>query len=67
MSKSGIQNKYLKNKTINTDKSPAINFTRNAMVIVQITSATERKIPTETLLFLKCVNISDNILYILNW
>ena len=45
-----MQNKYLKNRIINTDNSTASNFTMLAMIIVQITSAMEKDIPS---------NISD--------
>ena len=39
--------KYLKNRIINTDNSTEINFTMLAMVIVQITSAIEKDIPSD--------------------
>ena len=42
-----MQNKYLKNRIINTDNSSEINFTMLAMVIVQITSAIEKDIPSD--------------------
>ena len=47
-----MQNKYLKNSIINTDSSTAINFTMLAMIIVQITSAIEKDIPSDILDFL---------------
>ena len=40
-----MQNKYLKNRIINTDNSTATKFTMLAMIIVQITSAMEKDIP----------------------
>ena len=51
----GIQNKYLKNKIINTDISTGINFTILAIIIVQITSVIENTIPIDIfdLLFIK--------------
>ena len=42
-----MQNKYLKNRIINTDSSTATNFTMLAMMIVQITSAMEKDIPSD--------------------
>ena len=45
INKRGTQNKYLKNKIINTDKFGDINFTKLAIVIVQITSAIDKEIP----------------------
>ena len=42
-----MQNKYLKNRTINTDNSTATYFTMLAMIIVQITSEMEKDIPSD--------------------
>jgi len=47
-----MHNKYLKNRIINTDNSTAINFTMLAMVIVQITSAIEKDMPSDVSDFL---------------
>jgi len=47
-----MQNKYLKNRIINTDNSTEINFTMLAMVIVQIASAIEKDIPSDISFFL---------------
>ena len=54
-----MQNKYLKNRTINADSSTAINCTMLAMVIVQITSAIEKDMPNDIsdFLFIKDVSI----------
>ncbi len=54
-----MQSKYLKNRTINTESSTAINFTMIAMVIVQITSAIEKDIPNDIsdFLFIKDISI----------
>ena len=41
----GIQKKYLKKRTISTDRSPAINLTKLAIMIVQTTSNNESEIP----------------------
>ena len=41
-----MQNKYLKNSITNTDKSPEINFTKLAIIIVKITSEMEKDIPS---------------------
>tara|TARA_B110000495_G_scaffold11828_1_gene8493 strand:- start:238 stop:405 length:168 start_codon:yes stop_codon:yes gene_type:complete len=52
-----MQNKYLKNKIIKTDKSPTINFTKLAIIIVQITSVMDKVIPTGTFKFLLYISI----------
>ena len=52
INKRGTQNKYLKNKIINTDKSGDINFTKLAIVIVQITSVIDNEIPITVFDFL---------------
>ena len=54
-----MQNKYLKNRIINTDNSTEINFTMLAMVIVQITSTIEKDIPSDIseFLFIKDISI----------
>ena len=52
INKRGIQNKYLKNKIINTDKSGDINFTKLAIIIVQITSVIDKEIPVTVFEFL---------------
>ena len=52
INKRGTQNKYLKNKIINTDKSGDMNFTKLAIVIVQITSVIDKEIPITVFEFL---------------
>tara|TARA_B100001093_G_C26262640_1_gene773440 strand:+ start:268 stop:570 length:303 start_codon:yes stop_codon:yes gene_type:complete len=53
INKRGTQNKYLKNKIINTDKFGDINFTKLAIVIVQITSVIDKEIPKTVFELLK--------------
>ena len=55
----GIQNKYLKNKTIKTDRSPAISFTKLAIVMVHITSIIEKETPRGIFELLFINNIYD--------
>tara|TARA_A200000113_G_scaffold167361_1_gene152034 strand:- start:45 stop:221 length:177 start_codon:yes stop_codon:yes gene_type:complete len=41
----GIQKKYLKKRTISTDRSPAMNLTKLAIIIVQTTSNNDSEMP----------------------
>tara|TARA_B110000971_G_scaffold148936_1_gene152260 strand:+ start:836 stop:1003 length:168 start_codon:yes stop_codon:yes gene_type:complete len=52
-----MQNKYLKNKIIKTDKSATINLTKLAIIIVQITSVMDKVIPTGIFKFLLYISI----------
>ena len=58
INKRGTQNKYLKNKIINTDKFGDINFTKLAIVIVQITSVIDKEIPKTMFEILKFSDIN---------
>ena len=62
INKRGTQNKYLKNKIINTDKFGDINFTKLAIVIVQITSVIDKEIPKTVFELLKFANIHNQSL-----
>jgi len=62
INKRGTQNKYLKNKIINTDKFGDINFTKLAIVIVQITSVIYKEIPKTVFEILKFANIHNQSL-----
>tara|TARA_E500000178_G_C16459589_1_gene503777 strand:- start:148 stop:312 length:165 start_codon:yes stop_codon:yes gene_type:complete len=42
-----MQNKYLKNKIKKTDRSTAISFTKDAIIIVEVTSIKESVIPND--------------------